>query len=119
MVGRCMNKNEHIIDSNMGQGTHKSNDHLGKYQTLGMYPVGSCACLKQELAQHLLSYHPATNGAKKELMEIMVLLSKSTGTKQQTQWMHGILKLWAIPFGVPSCHLWDRRFRTIIGAYNS
>ena len=42
MVGRCMDE----IDSNLGHDTRKSNDHLGKYQTLGMYPVGSCACLQ-------------------------------------------------------------------------
>ena len=44
MVGRCMDEIYH--DSNLGQGTRKSNDHLGKYQTLGMYPVGSCTCLQ-------------------------------------------------------------------------
>ena len=55
---------EHIIDSNTGQGTQKSKDHLGKYQTLGMYPkVGVHACNKN-FAQHLLSYHPATTGPK-------------------------------------------------------
>ena len=42
MVGCCMDE----IDSNLGHGTRKSNDHLGKYQTLGMYPVGSCTCLQ-------------------------------------------------------------------------
>ena len=42
MGGRCMDE----IDSNLGHGTRKSNDHLGKYQTLGMYPVGSCTCLQ-------------------------------------------------------------------------
>ena len=42
MVGRCMDE----IDSNLGHGTRKSNDHQGKYQTLGMYPVGSCTCLQ-------------------------------------------------------------------------
>ena len=44
MVGRCMDEIYH--DSNLGQGTRKSNDYLGKYQTLGMYPVGSCTCLQ-------------------------------------------------------------------------
>ena len=38
MVGRCMDESEHVIDSNTGQGTQKIKDHLGKYQTLGMYP---------------------------------------------------------------------------------
>ena len=42
MVGRSMDE----IVSNLGHGTRKSNDHLGKYQTLGMYPVGSCTCLQ-------------------------------------------------------------------------
>ena len=42
MVGCCMDE----IVSNSGHDTWKSNDHLGKYQTLGMYPVGSCTCLQ-------------------------------------------------------------------------
>ena len=42
MVGRCMDE----IVSNSGHDTRKSNDHLSKYQTLGMYPVGSCTCLQ-------------------------------------------------------------------------
>ena len=42
MVGRCMDE----MDSNLGHGTRKSNDHLRNYQTLGMYPVGSCTCLQ-------------------------------------------------------------------------
>ena len=81
MVGRCLDEIEHVIDSNTGQGTQKRKDHLGKYQTPRMYPkVFVRACIKN-FAQHLLSYPPAMNGAKKELREIKVLLSKSTGTK--------------------------------------
>src|SRR3954469_6830407 len=70
MVGRCLDEIEHVIYFNAGQGTQKSKDDLGKYQTLGMYPVGSCACLKSELAQHLLSYHPSMNGAKRNLWRL-------------------------------------------------
>src|ERR1041385_8715538 len=70
MVGHYMDKSEHVIDSNTRRGTQRRKNHLGKYQTLGMYPVGSCACLQQELAQHLLSYHPATSGAKRNLWRL-------------------------------------------------
>ena len=38
------------------------------------------ACNKN-FAQHLLSYHSATKRGQKKLMEIKVLLPKSTGTK--------------------------------------
>src|SRR3954467_13679774 len=70
MVGRCLDEIKHVIDSNTGQGTHIGKDHLGKYQTLGMYPkVVVCACNKN-FAQHLLSYHPATNGAKRNLWRL-------------------------------------------------
>ena len=67
MVGRCMDESEHVIDYNTGQGTQKSKDHLGKYQTLGMYPKVVVRACNKNFAQHLLSYHPATNGAKRNL----------------------------------------------------
>ena len=62
-----LDESEHVIGSNTGQGTQERNNHLGKYQTLGVYPkVVVCSCNKN-FAQHLLSYHPATNGAKRNL----------------------------------------------------
>ena len=80
MVGRCLDENEHATDSTWARLT-EIKDHLGKYQTSGMYPkVVVCACNKN-FAQHVLSYPPTMNGAKNELREIKVLLSKSTGTK--------------------------------------
>ena len=48
----------------MGQGTRKSNDHLGKYQTLGMYPKVVVRARNKNFAQHILSYNPATIGPK-------------------------------------------------------
>ena len=64
MVGRCLDESEHVIDSNTGQGTQKSKDHLGKYQTLGMYPKVVVRACNKNFAQHLLSYAPAMNGTK-------------------------------------------------------
>ena len=71
MVGRCMNEIEHVVDSNTGQGSQKRKDHLGQYQTPGMYP-------KVVVSFVLPSRYER---GQKELREIKVLLSKSTGTK--------------------------------------
>ena len=47
MVGHYLDESEHVIDSNTGQGTQESKDHLGKYQTVGIYPkVVVRACIK-------------------------------------------------------------------------
>src|SRR3954468_19963440 len=70
MVGRCLDESEHVIDSNTGQGTQKRKDHLGKYQTLGMYPNVVVRASNNNFAQHLFSYHPATNGAKRNLWRL-------------------------------------------------
>ena len=64
MVGHCLDESEHVIDSNTGQGTQKRKDHLGKYQTLGMYPKVVVRACNKNFAQHLLSYHPLSTGPK-------------------------------------------------------
>src|SRR3954464_8588370 len=119
MVGRCLDESEHVIDSNMGQGTQKSKDRLGKYQALGMYPKIVVRACNKNFAQHLLSYHPSTNGAKRNLRRLRCSCQRAPEQGINTQWIHGILKLQSIPFGAPSFQHWDRRFRAIIGAYNS
>src|SRR3954468_16072967 len=119
MVGRCLDESENVIDSNTGQDIQKRKDHLGKYQTLGMHPKVVVRTCNKNFAQHLLSYHPATNGTKRNLRRLKCSCQRAPEQSINTQWIHEILKLYSIPFGVPSCHLWDRRFRTIIGAYNS
>src|SRR3954464_3283544 len=67
MVGRCLDEIEHVIYSNAGQGTQKRKDHLGKYQTPGMYPKVVVRACNKNFAQHHLSYPPATNGTKRNL----------------------------------------------------
>ena len=119
MVGRCFDEIEHVINSNTGQGTQKRKDHLSKYQTPGMYPKVVVRACNNNFAQHLLSYPPATNGAKRNLGRLRCSCQRAPEQSINTSWIHGILKLQSTPFGVPSCHHWDRRFRTIIGAYNS
>ena len=67
MVGRCLDENEHVTDSNLGKAHRKRKDHLGKYQTSGMYSKVVVRACNKNFAQHLLSYAPATNGAKRNL----------------------------------------------------
>src|SRR4051812_48085535 len=100
MVGRCMDKSEHVIDFNTGQGTQKSNDHLGKYQTLGMYPVSG---------HHLLSYHPATNGAKGNLWRLRCSCqrapeqsNKLNGYMESSNYGPSPLVSQAVTFGIAS-----------------
>src|SRR4051812_28917691 len=119
MVGRCLDEIEHVIVSNTGQGTQKSKDHLGKYQTSGMYPKVLVRACNKNFAQHLLSYPPATNGDKRNLGILRWSCQRAPEQSINTLWIYGILKLLSILLGVPRCHHWDRRFRTIIGAYNS
>src|SRR3954470_2047181 len=89
MVGRCLDEIEHVIDSNTGEGTQKSKDHLDKYQTLGMYPkVGVRACNKN-FAQHLLSYHPATNEDKRNLWILRYSCQRAPEQSINTLWIHG------------------------------
>src|SRR3954464_9650873 len=47
--------------------SQKTKDHLGKYQTSGMYPMVVVRACNKNFAQHLLSFPPATNGAKRNL----------------------------------------------------
>src|SRR3954463_14495375 len=67
MVGCCLDENEHVIDTNTGQDRQKSKDHLGKNETPGMYPKVVVRACNKNFAQHILSYPPATNGAKRNL----------------------------------------------------
>src|SRR3954468_16341136 len=119
MVGRILDENEHVIDSNTGKAHRKRKDHLGKYQTSGMYPRVVVRACNKNFAQHLLSYPLTTNRAKRNLGRLRYSYQRAPEQSINTSWIHGILKLYSIPFGVPSCHHWDRGFRTIIGAYNS
>src|ERR1043165_7120813 len=114
MVGRCLDENEHVIDSKLGKSRRKENDHLGKYQTSGMYPKVVVRACNKNFAQHLLSYPPAMNGAKRNLGRVRCSCKRAPKQSINTLWIHGILKLLSIPFGVPSCHHWDHRFHTII-----
>src|SRR3954469_1099722 len=68
----------------MGQGTHKSNDHPRKYQTLGMYPKVVVRACNKNFAQHLLSYHPTTNGAKRNLWRLRCTYVKEHRNKELT-----------------------------------
>src|ERR1043165_4705805 len=89
MVGRCLDETEHVIDSYTGKGTQKRKDHLGKYQTTGMYPkVVVCACNKN-FAQHLLSSPPATNGAKRNLGK---LRSPTAENRNKALTLHGYME---------------------------
>src|SRR3954462_5368292 len=112
MVGRCLDEIEHVIDYNMGKDTQKSKDHLGRYQTLGMYPKVVVRACNKNFAQHLLSYPPATNEAKRNFGILRCSFQRAPEQNINTLWIHGILSLWSTPFGVPSCHHWDCRFRT-------
>ena len=93
MVGRFLDEIEHVIDSNTGQGTQKRNDHLGRYQTLGMYPKVVVRACNKNFAQHLLSYPPATNGAKRNLGRLRYSCQSAPEQSINTSWMHGIPKL--------------------------
>src|SRR4051812_48522589 len=93
MVGRCLDESEHVIDSNTRQGTRKSKDHLGKYQTLGMYPKVVVHACNKNFAEHLLSYHPAMNGDKRNLLRLRCSCQRAQEQSINTQWIHGILKL--------------------------
>src|SRR3954452_15118137 len=111
MVGRCLDEIEHVIDSNTEQDTQKRKDHIGKYQTSGMYPKVVVRACNKNFAQHLLSYPPATNGAKRYLGRLRYSYQRAPEQSINTSWIHGILKLESTPFSVPSCHHWDRWFR--------
>ena len=93
MVGHCLDEIEHVIDSNTGQGTQKSKDHLGKYQTSGMYPKVVVHACNKNFAQHLLSYHPATSGAKRNLWILRYSCQRASEQSINTSWIHEILKL--------------------------
>ena len=93
MVGRCLDESEHVIDFNTRQGTQKSKDHLGKYQTLGMYPKVVVRACNKNFGQHLLSYHPASNGAKRNLWRLRCSSQGESEQSIKNQWIHGILKL--------------------------
>src|SRR3954471_20152186 len=84
-----------------------------------MHPKVVVRACNKNFAQHLLSYPPATNGDKRNLGRLRYSCQRAPEQSINTSWIHRILKLKSIPFGVPSYHHWDRRFRTIIGAYNS
>ena len=93
MVGRCLDEIEHVIDSNTGQGTQKSKDHLGKYQTLGMYPKVVVRACNKKFTPHILSYHPARNWAKRNLWTLRCSYQRAPEQSINTLWIHGILKL--------------------------
>src|ERR1044072_5856024 len=101
MVGRCLDENEHVIDSNTGQGTQKSKDHLGKYQTSGMYPKVVVRACNKNFAQHILSYPPATNGAKRNLGRLRYSCQRAPEQSINTSWIHGILKFLVHPLWCP------------------
>src|SRR3954465_3371837 len=89
MFGRCLDESEHVIDSNTGQGTQKSKDHLGKYQTLGMYPKVVVRACNKNFAQHLLPYPPATNGAKRNLGRLRY---SCKGHRNKSLTLHGYME---------------------------
>ena len=93
MVGHCLDEIEHVIDSNTGQGTHKRKDHLGKYQTPGMYPNVVVHACNKNFAQHIFSYPPSTNVAKRNLGILRCSCQRAAEQSINTPWMHGILKL--------------------------
>src|SRR3954470_6403138 len=97
MVGRCLDEIKHVIDSNTGQGTQKRKDDLGKYQTSGMYPNVVVRACNKNFAQHLLSYPPATNGAKRNLGRLRCSCKRAPEQSINTLWIHGILKYSCIP----------------------
>src|SRR3954470_20317206 len=92
MVGRCLDDIEHVIGSNTGQGSQKRKDHLGKYQTPGMYPKVVVRACNKNFAQHLLSFPPATNGAKRNLGKLRYSCQRAPEQSINTSWIHGILK---------------------------
>src|SRR3954462_13470158 len=101
IVGRYLDEIEHVRGSNTGQGTQKRNDHLGKYQTPGMYPkVVVRACMKN-FAQHLLSYTPTMNGSKRNLGRLRCSCQRAPEQSVNTSWIHGILKSIVHPLWYP------------------
>src|SRR3954462_5784113 len=70
MVGCCLDESDRVIDSNTGQGTQKIKDHLGRYQTLGMYPKVVVRACNKNFSQNLLTYHPTMNGANRNLWRL-------------------------------------------------
>src|SRR3954466_6805217 len=92
MVGRWLDEIENVIDSNTGQGSQKTKDHLGKYQTSGMYPKVVVRAWSKIFAQHLLSYPPATNGAKRNLGRLRYSCQRAPEQSINTSWIHRILK---------------------------
>src|ERR1043165_4038019 len=86
MVGRCLDEIEHVTDSNTGQGSQKTKDHLGKYQTSGMYPKVVVRACNNNFTQHLLSFPPATNGAKRNLGK---LRSPTAENRNKALTLHG------------------------------
>ena len=85
MVGRCLDENKHATDSNLGQGSQKTKDHLGKYQT-GMYPRVVVRACNKNFEQHLLSFPPATNEAKRNLGK---LRSPAAENRNKALTLHG------------------------------
>src|SRR3954471_4440369 len=81
----------------LGQGSQKRKDHLGKYQTSGMYPKVVVRACNKNFTQHLLSYPPATNGAKRNLGRLRYSCQRAPEQSINTSWIHGILKLLSIP----------------------
>ena len=88
MVGRCLDENEHVTDSNLGKAHIKRKDHLGKYQTSGMYPEVVVRACNKNFAQHLLSFPPATNGAKRNLGK---LRSPTAENRNKALTLHGYM----------------------------
>src|SRR3954464_3309021 len=89
MVVHCLDEIEHVIDSNMRQGTEKRKDHLGKYQTSGMYPKVVVRACNKNFAQHLLSYPAATKGAKRNLGRLRYSCQRAP---EQSITLHGYRK---------------------------
>src|ERR1044071_3453328 len=70
----------------LGQGSQKIKDHLGKYQTSGMYPRVVVRACNKNFAQHLLSIPPAMNGAKRNLG---ILRSPTRENRNKALTLHG------------------------------
>src|SRR3954464_6532337 len=103
MVGRCLDENEHVIDSNTGKAHRKLTNDLGKYQTSRMYPKVVVRACNKIFAQHLLSYPPSTKGAKRNIGRLRYSCQRAPeqsintswihSRSKKTSWIHRILKL--------------------------
>src|SRR3954470_19316805 len=93
MVGRYLDENEHVTNSNLDKAHRKRKDHLGKYQTSGMYPKVVVRACNKNFAQHLLSYPPATNGSKRNLGRLRYSCQREPEQSINISWIHRILKL--------------------------